>query len=123
VDDMVSRSICAELRPGLSYAERWGTPEASVITAWEQGRVLAIERPALAKAALAGQLPMLPFKGGLSEPLKHTKYGCMEYLAMWQGLRGEDLEIDLGRDAAITCAAHGSTVTFTPDFTKYALST
>jgi hypothetical protein len=119
---MVTRSIATEIRPGLSYAERWGTLEASAITAWEQGRVLAIERPDLAKAALAGQLPVLAFKGGLSEPLKRKKYGCMEYLAMWQGLRGEDLQIDLDKDVALTCSAHGSTVTFTPDATKYAKS-
>jgi len=117
---MVTRSIAAELRAGLSYEERWGTLEDSAITAWEQGRVLAIERPALATAARAGELPVLPFKGGLSEPLKRKKHGCIEYLAMWQGLRGEDLLIDLDRETAITCAAHGSTVTFTADATKYA---
>ena len=48
------------------------------------------------------------------------KYGTLFYLAMWQGLRGEDLDIDLSEEIALNCTATGMTVVFTNDPSKYA---
>ena len=45
---------------------------------------------------------------------KGAKYGTIRYLAQWQGLRGEDLNIELDADVVITCAARGREVTFRP---------
>ncbi|SDT49312.1 hypothetical protein [Pseudomonas prosekii] len=50
---------------------------------------------------------------------KLEKYGSLKYLAQWQGLRGEDLDIDLTVEKALTCSRTKMVVTFTPDRTKY----
>ena len=52
---------------------------------------------------------------------------CQQFLAgasltfdqQWQGLRGEDLDIDLGEERSLTCSRTKMRVTFTPDRTKY----
>jgi len=40
------------------------------------------------------------------------------YLATWQGLRGEDLDIHTDQDIQIVCAANEVVVTFTDDKEK-----
>jgi hypothetical protein len=66
-------------------------------------------------------LVILPWKGGVERSLKtKQKYGTMRYLAMWQGLRGENLEVDLVGDLERTCTATGMTVIYTNDASKYA---
>ncbi|MNL83306.1 hypothetical protein D3C87_2109190 [compost metagenome] len=63
---------------------------------------------------------MLGWKGGVSRNLKKLeKYGSLKYLAQWQGLRGEDLDVDLGEERALTCSRTNMVVTFTPDRSKY----
>lgn len=75
---------------------------------------MARENPALKTAALAGELPLLPWRGGVDRALKKkTKLGAMYYLAMWQGLRGEDLDVDTEREVILTCSRYGVTVRFT----------
>lgn len=46
------------------------------------------------------------------------KYGSIFYLAMWQGLRGEDLQIDLAQESQRVCSRTGVTVIFTSDLAK-----
>lgn len=80
-----------------------------------------LENPALAAQAQSGQFPLLPWKGGVEKATKKgQKYGTLYYLAMWQGLRGDDLDIDASKDHAIVCSVTGMTVVFTNDFAKYA---
>jgi hypothetical protein len=77
-----------------------------------------------------GQLIPLPWKGGLEPPKdppneptkakKVQKYGCFQYLAMWQGLRGGALSIDTTLETRLTCSVLGQTVIFTSDRAKYA---
>ena len=63
---------------------------------------------------------MLGWKGGVSRSLKkNEKFGSLKYLAQWQGLRGEDLDIDLGEERSLTCSRTKMRVTFTPDRAKY----
>jgi len=77
---------------------------------------MAQEQPELAAAALRGELPPLVWTGGLRKRLvSGRKYGSLQYLAMWQGLRGDPLHIDTDENVLITCARHGTTVTFTDD--------
>jgi hypothetical protein len=79
-------------------------------------RALSRPRPTI----LAGELPVLGWKGGVSRSLKKLeKYGSLKYLAQWQGLRGEDLDVDLGQERALTCSRTKMVVTFTPDRSKY----
>ncbi|AMO73909.1 hypothetical protein PcP3B5_03970 [Pseudomonas citronellolis] len=51
---------------------------------------------------------------------KPEKFGSFRYLAEWQGLRGEDLHIDLAKELSLVCSATGMTVVFTSDLAKLA---
>ncbi|MSR59115.1 MAG: hypothetical protein EXS05_15965 [Planctomycetaceae bacterium] len=51
---------------------------------------------------------------------KKQKYGSLYYLAMWQGLRGEDLNIDTGEEPVVQCTGTMMTVVFTSDVKKLA---
>jgi hypothetical protein len=64
---------------------------------------------------------LLPWKGGVERATKQkSRYGTFAYLAMWQGLRGDDLDLDTDTEVALTCSATGMKVVFTSDRDKYA---
>lgn len=88
---------------------------------WEVGRERATREPELAEKARKGELPTLGWKGGVEEELKKKeKYGTLNYLAEWQGLRGEDLSIDVTKEVELVCSRTGMKVILTPDSEKYA---
>lgn len=116
---ILSKSISEPIHPISSWDESWGNLPAGLVTAWNTGREKMVKSPELAEAARNGQLVPLVWKGGVEKKiLKTTKYGSMYYLAMWQGLRGENLNIDLDTEPSITCSATGMTVIFTSDAVK-----
>lgn len=116
----ICRSISEPDRAGQSWEERWKGPDQGLITCWEVGRKLRESKPELAEKALAGELPTLGWKGGLAEGVKiKKKYGSLSYLAQWQALRGEDLDIDLSTEPSLTCSKSNAVVTFTSDISKY----
>jgi hypothetical protein len=39
--------------------------------------------------------------------------GTLNYLAMWQGMRGQDLNLDLEGEQVVICSRTGQTVVFT----------
>ncbi len=96
----------------------YGT-DNGLITCWEVGRINRIKSPELAARAMNGELPVLPWKGGVEKKLKKEKYGSLYYLAQWQGLRNEDLDIDTSEERRITCIKTGMTVIYTGDASKY----
>ena len=60
-----------------------------------------------------------PWKGGVEKAIqKKLKYGVLNYLAMWQGLRGEDLNIDVEKELSLKCTATDMVVVFTSDLAK-----
>lgn len=82
-----------------------------------------------ADRALRGELLPLPWKGGVhpdppddqsgkkktkgkrkKQPVK--KFGSLQYLAMWQGLRGENLDVPLDGEITLTCPATKGIVRF-----------
>ncbi|SDS76005.1 MULTISPECIES: hypothetical protein [Pseudomonas] len=116
----IQRSIDSPLRTGLTRSELWEDTDQGLIKCWEVGRQRAVRFPQLALQCLDGELPVLGWKGGVSRSLKKLeKYGSLKYLAQWQGLRGEDLNIDLNAEHSLTCTRTKMVVTFTPDRTKY----
>jgi hypothetical protein len=116
----VQRTIDTPLRSGLTRTQLWEAADKGLIKCWEIGRQRAARFPDLAQKCLAGELPVLGWKGGVSRSLKkNEKYGSLKYLAQWQGLRGEDLDIDLSAERSLTCSRTKMRVTFTPDRTKY----
>lgn len=113
--------MTSDIRANLTMDERWNGVDRGLIASWERGREKALEDPALAARAQAGELVPLPWKGGGDAPLKSGKrVGVLYYLAMWQGLRGDDLNVNMAEDATLTCTRHGVAVTFTSDYGRYA---
>jgi hypothetical protein len=117
----VHRKVSEAPRSNATWEERWGDLPRSLVSSWERGREKAREDSNLAACARDGVLPVLPWKGGVEKALKKKqKYGTLNYLAMWQGLRGEDLNIDTAEEVSITCTATGMAVVFTANQELYA---
>lgn len=119
----IQRSMDRPIRTGLTTEDRWLGADRGLIAAWERGREIAGEpgREELVEFVRAGRLVVLPWKGGVERALKSKqKFGTMRYLAMWQGLRGNDLDVDFSREVQVECSATGVVVTFTDDVAKYA---
>ena len=102
-----------------SWEECWNGPDGGLIACWEAGRAKAVNDPRLAQRARNGELMILPWKGGINRPLKTRKYGSLRYLAMWRGLRGEPLIVDLDSEVILTCSKTGVSGTYTPRSEKY----
>lgn len=115
----ISRSIAEPVRKGLSWEQCWKAEDQGSIRSWETGRELRISKPELAARAERGELPALDWKGGLDKPIKGEKWGSYLYLAQLQGLKDEDLNIDLSVDVKLVCASTGVQVTYTSDLSKY----
>lgn len=114
MSERIFRSNKEAVRQGLSWDERWGDLEKGLITCWERGRKLRDSEVELARLAENGELPPLVWQGGVDKELKTgEKYGTLFYLAQWQGLRGEDLSIDIDREYEHVCARFGVRVIFT----------
>ena len=110
---IVTRSIKEPIRQGLSWQERWSGPDKGLITCWEVGRDLGEKKPEMAESSKKGALPVLGWKGGVSKKLVQDKLpGSLFYLAMWQGLRNEDLNIDVERELVLTCSLTGQMVIY-----------
>lgn len=104
------------LKTSDNYAERWQGPDGGLICAWLAGLQKASVDSQLARKALDGELPVTPFKGGVEKAIKtKTKVGAFHYVAYWQGLRSEDLNIDPQLALQKTCSRTGVLVSFTSD--------
>jgi hypothetical protein len=100
----------------------WKGPDRGLIHCWELGRRRAKEESHLAESATQGELPPNGWKGGVPGKVKYkSKYGCLQYLAEWQGLRGDDLDIDVASEIPITCSLTGVTIIFTAESSKWEL--
>lgn len=116
----INRSITEPIRRHTSWTDKWAREDKGLIHCWEQGRDMCLDAPTLANRAKSDQLVPLPWKGGVERKLvKTTKFGTLYYLAMWQGLRGDDLLIDTDEEPVRICTATGMTVTFTGNPAKY----
>lgn len=108
-------------RAGLTWHQTWADGDRGLICSWEIGRKTALRNPALAARCAAGELPTLGWKGGGERTLKRlTRWGSLHYLAEWQGLRGEALDIDMDAEPTLICTRTGMIVTFTGDHNKLA---
>lgn len=116
----IDRSLGEPIRTGLDWPTLWNSEDDGLIACWERGRERAGEDPGLAARAHAGELPILPWKGGHERATKlGWRYGTLKYLAMWQGLRGDHLSIDMEQELTVTCSATGMRTVFTPDWRKF----
>ena len=102
-----------------SFKELWEGPDKGLIGCWLRGIEKASQDLDLAAKAKADELPVLAWKGGVERRLKTGfKLGSLNYLATWQGLRGEDLNIDLEAEVDLRCSRTGMLVTFTPSLER-----
>ena len=107
-------------REGLTWDELWNGKDKGLIACWEVGRELREKEPGLASRAERGELPVLGWKGGVGkETKKGEKYGTLSYLAQWQGLRGEDLNVNLSQEPELVRTKTGMRVIYTGDLKKY----
>ena len=116
----IYRSISEQIYEELSYEKRINGYDKVLINSWHVGRKLAIYRPELAVLAKNGELPVLTVKGGIDRAIKQDKIGSLWYLATWQGLRGEDLDVDPSGEIELVCSRTGVRVLFTLDIEKLA---
>ena len=116
----IYRSYRQPKREGLSWQELWHGDDRGLILCWEIGRELRQREPELARRAENGELPISVWKGGVEKKIKKSeKYGTLNYLAQWQGLRGEDLNIDLSEELELICSKTGMKVIYIGDVEKY----
>ena len=91
-------------------------PDKGLVSAYLAGVEMASKTPPPPEvaAAMRNELPVLPFKGGVEKTTKAMqKIGALQYLAMWHGLRGDDLALDTESEPQRTCTRTGITVTYT----------
>ena len=120
MSNRIIRSSKEPERKGISTYERWNGSDKGLITCWEVGREIARNNPELAERARNGELPVLGWKGGVEKKIKKKeKYGTLYYLAQWQGLRGDDLDVDLSEEKELVCSRTGIKVIYTGDMKKY----
>jgi hypothetical protein len=119
------RSIAQPIRENLTWPDRWQGPDGGLVFCWERGREMRLESPELAEAAGRGELIPLVWKGGVQEKSEATappkkaskskpkpKEGTLYYLATWQGLRGQDLDVDVAGQRVIVCTRTKHAVAF-----------
>jgi DNA polymerase-3 subunit epsilon len=133
----VQRPFDAPPRSELPWDEKWRGPDRGLICCWERGRRLRDENPELAKRAEQGELVTLCFKGGTEnidvdedsedgarkKPKSSKRYGVLQYLAAWQGLRGEPLDIDIDTAVTIVCSRAKRAVIFRRSLKQQLLTT
>lgn len=116
---IIYRSFKEPDRENLSWEETWLQEDKGLIKNYEVGRALAKKEPELAEKAKRGELPVLGYKGGVEKTLKKKeKIGALNYIAKWQALRGEDLNLNLDEEIVLTCTRTDMRVTFTMDLEK-----
>ena len=99
---------------GASFEELWCGPDQGLICCWLRGLEKAKENPELALKAKNGELPVLSWKGGVEKKLQSgVKVGSINYVATWQGLRGDNLNVDPDVEREIECSRTRVKVTFT----------
>jgi Zn ribbon nucleic-acid-binding protein len=120
MNNRIFRSITESIRVKPSYDESWNGDDIGLITCWEVGRGKRKTEKELVKKIENNELPVLGWKGGVDKELKKKeKFGSLNYLAQWQGLKNQDLDISLSQEITMQCSKTGMMITYTPDSTKY----
>jgi len=111
---------------GASWDERHNGFDKGLISAWLAGRDKRQWWPDVVAALARDELPILPFKGGIEEKKDDDKkqqkpgkkVGSLHYLAMRQGLLGENLDIDTEKSVVKICSKTLVRVVFTGDMAR-----
>lgn len=114
----ITRSISEPIKSFSNWDETWKGEDMGLIACWQSGVQKGRTDYDLAARARSGELVALVWKGGSEKFIKKHKFGSLNYLAMWQGLRGENLDIDPNNELTLKCTKTGTTVTYTNDLQK-----
>ena len=107
------RSVKEPIRRDLTWDEMWAGPDNGLIFCWERGREERLERADDAERADRGELVGLTWKGGVKKKLRvDLARGTLQYLATWQGIRGNDLDLDTEGETILTCTRTKQAVCF-----------
>lgn len=112
---VLRRASSEPIREKLSRSEMWDGADNGLIWCWELGRLFRDQdqKSSLVRSAELGELPVLDWRGGVAKKLKaKTKSGSLQYLAQWQGMRGDDLNIPLDKEIQHKCSRTGQVVVF-----------
>lgn len=120
---LIQASAVNPPRQSESWEERQEGEDKGLISAWFAGRSMREREPDVVRAAIRGELPVLPFKGGVEKAIKGRKIGSLHYIAMWQGLRGDDLNVVLASRPVMRCIRTGVLVNFTDDVNELGKAT
>lgn len=113
---LIERKVDTPPRDGLNWAALWADLPTTLVSCWDRGREKAREDPLLAEACLRGELPLLPWAGGVERKLKSgRRAGSLQYVAMWQGLRGDVLRVDTDGVTWLVCSRTGVRVSCSAD--------
>lgn len=96
-----TRNMSEPIRSGMSTNELWSGPDNGLFLCWELGRKKAEQAPGFRTRAKQGELLELCWARG-----------SWNYLAYWQGLRGEDLLIDTDQIFDKKCPVSGRSFPF-----------
>lgn len=118
----ISHSINDRPVFGDRWEDLWQGPDQGLLCSWVRGIEKGNQEPALAQAVRQGEFPALAWKGGGSAIKAGKRLGSLHYLATWQGLRGDDLDVDTEASTVMTCSLTGMIVTFTSDLGALAKS-
>jgi len=129
-------AIETPIRINTNPNELWRQEDKGIIKAWELGREWSVSYPVMSISAKKGILLELKretgdtingkpsyvrlFKGGFDKKQKEIfRFGSLHYYAMWLGLRGDDLDIDLEKEYPLVCSKTNMGVVYTLDSQKY----
>ena len=132
---IIDVNIDVPIRNGLTPNELWKQSDKGIIKAWELGREWAKLYPKMSSDAKSGCLLELKratgtkgdeenyirlFKGGYNKRQTQIyKYGTLHYYAMWLGLRGDNLKVDMEIEYPLVCSRTRMGVVYTIDSKKY----
>lgn len=91
---IITRSVNEPMREGLTVSQDFDGLDGGLICCWDQGRRMARLGHEFVKQAQEDELPQLDT----------WRRGTLYYLAVWQGLRGDDLDIDLDAEFTKQCS-------------------
>lgn len=101
---LVTRKFGSPKKEYLSWDERWKGEDFGLIATWERGIEMRQQEHPSVILIENGELPILPWKGGVDKKIDGAKVGSLKYLAMRQGILNSDLNINTEEEVTLKCS-------------------
>lgn len=109
---LITRKIGSPKKIYSSWDERWNGEDYGLIATWERGIEMRKDGNPAVISFQNGELPVLPWRGGVEKKIEGKKFGSLKYLAMRQGILNIDLNIDTEAEVTLTCSKTGVEVKY-----------